>query len=99
MWGSDQNLSRYAEEYKAKYLQLDCENNLQLGMMGSFLASLDENIRRKVWERENLPATMIELLDLVIHLGDAKDVSRPDILNGKRSFEKAFRGGKHKFPK
>ena len=50
-WRNDQNLLRYAEEYKAKYLQLDCENNPHLGMMGSFLASLDENIRRKVWER------------------------------------------------
>ena len=98
-WRNEQNLSRYAEEYKAKYLQLNCENNPQLGMMGSFLASLDENIRRKVWKMENLPAAMMELLDLVIHLGDAREVSRPDIPNGKRSFDKAFGGGKHKFPK
>lgn len=99
MWGNDQNLSRYAEEYKAKYLQLDCENNLQLGMMGSFLASLDENIRRKVWERKNLPTSMIKLLDVVIRLRDAKDISCPEIPNGKRPFEKNFGSRKHKFPK
>ena len=68
-------------------------------MIDSFLASLDENIRRKVWKRENLPTTTMKLLDLVIRLGDAKEVSRPKIPNGKRSFEKAFGGGKHKFPK
>ena len=98
-WRSYKNLSRYAEEYKAKYLQLDCEKNPQLGMMGSFLASLDENIRRKVWERENLPTTMMELLDVVIRLDDAREVSCPEIPNGKRPFEKSFGGGKHKFLK
>jgi len=35
-WRSDQNLSRYVEEYKSKYLQFDCEKNPQLGMMGRF---------------------------------------------------------------
>ena len=99
MWRSDQNLSRYAEEYKAKHLQLDCEKNPQLGMIGSFLASLDDNIRRKVWERENLPTTMIKLLEVVIRLGDAKNISRPEIPNGKRPFEKDFGSAKHKFPK
>ena len=48
-------------------------------MMGLFLASVDENIHRKVWERENLPATMMKLLDLIIRLGDARGVSCPDI--------------------
>ena len=96
---SEQNLSRYAEEYKAKFLQLDCEKNPGLGMMGSFLASLDENIRRKVWERERLPTMMLELLDVVIRLGDAREVSRPETANGKRPFEKSFGGGKSEFPK
>lgn len=98
-WRSEQNLSRYAEEYKAKFLQLDCEKNPGLGMMGSFLASLDENIRRKVWERERLPTTMLELLDVVIRLGDAREVSRPEVTNGKRPFEKNFGSAKSKFPK
>ena len=89
-WRNEQNLSRYAEEYKAKYLQLDCEKNPQLKMMGSFLATLNENIRRKVWERKNLSATIMKLLDLVIHLGKVREVSRPIILNGKRSSKKAF---------
>ena len=65
-WWSEQNLFRYAEEYKAKFLQFDCEKNPGLGMMGSFLTSLDENIRRKVWERQRLPTTMLELFDVVI---------------------------------
>ena len=43
-WRSDQNLSRYAKEYKSKYLYYDCLKNPQLGMMGAFLASLDESI-------------------------------------------------------
>ena len=47
-WRNDLNLSRYAEEYKAKYLQFDFEKDLQLGMMGTFVASLDESIRCKV---------------------------------------------------
>ena len=42
---------------------------------------------------------MMELLDLVIRLVDAREVSRPDIPNGKRSLEKAFGAGKHKFSK
>lgn len=98
-WRNDQNLSCYAEDYKAKYLQLDCEKNPQLGLMGSFLTGLDENIRRKVWERETLHTTMMELLNLVNWLGDAQEISLPDIPNSKRSFEKAFGVGKHKFPK
>ena len=71
-WRSEQNLSRYAEEYKAKFLQFDCGKNPNLGMMGSFQASLDENICRKVWERERLPTTKLELLDVVIRLCDAR---------------------------
>ena len=67
--------------------------------MGSFLAWLDENIRRKVWERERLPNTMLELLDVVIRLGDAREISWSETTNGKRPFEKTFGGGKHKFPK
>lgn len=39
-------------------------------MMDPFLASFDETIRRKVWEKENLPTTMIEHLDILIHLDD-----------------------------
>lgn len=42
------NLSRYAKEYKSKYLQYDCKNNPQLGMIDTILASLDESIRREV---------------------------------------------------
>jgi hypothetical protein len=87
-WRSDQNLSRYAEEYKSKYLQFDCEKNPQLGMMGAFLASLDETVRRKVWERENLPTTMLELLDVVIRLGDAREVVRSETPTGKKPFER-----------
>ena len=68
-------------------------------MMGSFLASLDENIRRKVWERENLPTTMLELLDVVLRLGDARDVSRLETNSGKRPFAKRFGGANHKFSK
>jgi hypothetical protein len=98
-WRNDQNLSRYAEEYKAKYLQLDCEKNPQLGMMGLFLASLNENICLKLWERENLPTSMMKLLDVVIRLGDAREVSRPNVPNGKRPFEKSFGGSKYKFLK
>ena len=75
-WKPDQSLARYAEEYKAKYLQYKCEENPQLEMMGAFLASLDETIRRKVWECEKLPETMLELLNTVIRLGDARKLGR-----------------------
>ena len=98
-WRNNQNLSRYVEEYKAKYLQYDCEKNPQLDMMEAFLASLYESIRRKVWEKENLPTTMMELLDVVIRLSDAREVGCPNMPNGKRLFEKTFGGEKHKFPK
>lgn len=98
-WRSDQNLLRYAEEYKAKYLQYDCEKNPQLGMMGVFLASLDESIRCKVWERENLSSTMMELFDIVIRLGDVREVGRSKTLSGKKPFERSFGSGKSKFAK
>ena len=75
-WKPDLSLARYAEEYKAKYLQYKSEENPQLGMMGAFMASLDETIRRKVWEREKLPETMLELLDTVIRLGEARELGR-----------------------
>lgn len=52
--------------FKSKYLQFNCEKNLQLGIIGTFIASLDVSIRRKVWERESLPTKMIKLLDVVI---------------------------------
>ena len=92
-------MSRYAEEYKSKYLQYDCEKNLQLSMMGAFLASLDESIRCKVWERENLPTTMLELLNVVIWLGNAREVGRSEALTGKKPFERFFGGNKPKFAK
>ena len=63
-WMNDQNLSRYDEAYNCKYLRFDYENSPRLGMMGMFLASLDESIRRKVWKRESLPTTMMELLNV-----------------------------------
>jgi hypothetical protein len=98
-WRSDQNLSRYAEEYKSKYLQFDCEKNPQLGMIEAFLASLDETVRRKVWERENLPTTMLELFDVVIRLGDAREVGRSETPTGKKPFKRSFGGNKPKFAK
>ena len=49
-WKTDQSLARYVKEYKTKYLQYKCEENPQLGMMGLFLVSLNETIRRKVWK-------------------------------------------------
>ena len=63
-WMNDQNLSRYAEDYKCKYLRFDYENSPRLGMMGMFFASLDESIWRKVWKRESLPTTMMKLLNV-----------------------------------
>ena len=45
--------------------------------MRLFFASLDESIRRKVSKRKNLPTTMMKLLDVVIRLGDAKEVGSP----------------------
>lgn len=68
-------------------------------MMGAFFASLDETIWRKVWERENLPTTMMELFDVVICLGDAHELGRNETPSAKTPFEKHFGGGKHKFPK
>ena len=75
-WKPDQSLARYAEEYKAEYLQYKCEENTQLGMKSAFLASLNETIRQKVWEREKLPETMLELLDTVICLGDVRELGK-----------------------
>lgn len=68
-------------------------------MMRAFLASLDKSIRRKVWERENLPTTMLELLDVVIQLSDAREVGHSETLNGKKPFERSFGGNKPKFAK
>lgn len=98
-WKGD-NLARYPEEYKSKYLQYKCEENPGLGMMGAFLASLDETIRRKVWEREKLPETMMELFDVVIRLGDAREVGfQENPLQKPKGFEKNFQtqGGGPKF--
>ena len=93
-WKTDQSLARYAEEYKAKYLQYKCEENPQLGMMGSFLASLDETIRRMVWEREKLFEMMMELLDIVIRLGDARELGRQSQQVGNKMLEKTFASGR-----
>ena len=41
----------------------------------------------------------MELLDVVICLGDAKKVGCRDTPSGKRHFEKTIGGRKHKFPK
>ena len=49
-WRLDQKLSRNAEEYKIKYLQYGYKKNPQIGMMGSFLMSLDDTCRWKMWE-------------------------------------------------
>jgi hypothetical protein len=40
---------------------------------------------------------MMKLLDVVIRLGDAREVSRPEIPNGKRPFEKSFGSGNTNF--
>jgi hypothetical protein len=42
---------------------------------------------------------MMELLDVVIRLGNAREVSRPKIPNGKRPFKKSFGDGKNKLSK
>ena len=89
-WRSHQTLLQYAKEYKSKYIQFNCEKNPQLGMTGTFLASLEESIRRKVWELESLPTTTIKLLDVVIRLGDAREVERFDIRGGKKPSEWFF---------
>lgn len=65
-------------------------------MMGAFL---DETIRHKVWERENLPTVMMKLLDVVIRLRDALELGCNETSSAKRPSEKHFRGGKHKFLK
>lgn len=98
-WRGNQNLSQYAEEYKSKYLQYNCEENPQLGMMAAFLASLDVSIMRKVWKRKNLFTTMLELLDIVIILGDGREVEHAETSSGKKSYERTFRGNKPKFAK
>lgn len=45
-------------------------------MMDVFLVNLDESIRRKVWERKNLPMTMMKLLDLVVCLDEVGEVGQ-----------------------
>lgn len=42
---------------------------------------------------------MMELFDVMIRLGDAREMSFHDTLSGKRSFEKTFGSNKDKFPK
>lgn len=49
--------------------------------------------------RKNLPTAMMELVDVIIHLGDARELGWNDILSMKRLFQKHFRGGKHKSSK
>ena len=61
-------------------------------MMGAFLASLDKTIRRKVWEHEELPEIMMELLDTVIRLGDARELGRQSQQAGNKTSEKMFVG-------
>lgn len=68
-------------------------------MMGAFFASLHEPIRCKVWKRENLPTTMLELLDIGISLGDAREVGCSETQNGKTYYEMSFRVNKPKFAK
>lgn len=46
-WRNDKNISRYAEEYKAKYLEFDWEKNLKLKIMGLFLVSPDNQFDAK----------------------------------------------------
>lgn len=85
---SEQNFSSYAKEYKSKYLQYNCEKNLQLDMKGAFFASLDETISFKMCEWENLPMTMIRLLDNVICLDNMWKLARLETLSTKRLFGK-----------
>lgn len=68
-------------------------------MIQIFVVSLDKTIRRKVWELETLPTTMMKLLDIVIHLGDAQEFGQLKIPNIKMSFGKKFKDMKHKFHK
>lgn len=70
---SDQNFPRYAEEYKSKYLQYDCEKHLQLGMMRAFFSSLDKSIPRKIYEKETSRPQCLKLFDVVIRLDDARE--------------------------
>jgi hypothetical protein len=91
-WRFDQNLLRYAQEYKSRYLQYGCKKNPQLGLMGAILATLNKNVCRKVWEREALPPTILELLDLVIRLGDVCEYARPNESQGeKKTFNSHFK--------
>lgn len=59
----------------------------------------NESIRRKVFEREHLFATMMNLLDVKILLGFARDLDHPDTPSAKMSFKKNFGGRKRKFSK
>lgn len=66
--------------------------------MGAFLASPCEFVRRKVWEQENLPIAIMELLDIVMRLGDAIELGHHINPDAKHPFEKSFGRRKNKFP-
>lgn len=68
-------------------------------MMGVFFDSLDESIRRKGSKRESFPTIIMELLDVVIRVGNAQEVGRSDTLSGKKHFGRYFGSNKFKLAK
>ena len=98
-WHNDQIFLKYIKEYKAKYLQFDCEKNPRLDMIGAFLTRLHESFWCKLWKRENHPTTMMELLDVMIRLGNARKIGRVGRGLSKRPSEAkntSFRNGNMK---